>query len=96
MATPEQAAPRRWGKPVAPFEIEVRCVIDEASFQFTTWSDMSALLAIRLNGSYGKPRRGCESGNCGACESTLNGDLVRLCQLSPTALVDGVIVTGTN
>jgi hypothetical protein len=88
--------PRRWVTPPAPVEIDVACTIDGEPFAFTTWSDMSALLAIRLNGKYGKPRRGCEAGNCGACESTLNGTLVRLCQTSPTQLCGAEIVTGNN
>jgi aerobic-type carbon monoxide dehydrogenase small subunit (CoxS/CutS family) len=88
--------PRRWVKPPTPVEVDVACTIDGEPFAFTTWSDMSALLAIRLNGKHGKPRRGCEAGTCGACESTLNGAVVRLCQVRPTELRGADVVTGDN
>jgi aerobic-type carbon monoxide dehydrogenase small subunit (CoxS/CutS family) len=91
-----ESKPRRWAKSPAPFEVDIACTIDGEPFAFTTWSDMSALLAIRLNGKHGKPRRGCEAGNCGACESTLNGTLVRLCQVRPTELFGAIVVTGDN
>lgn len=77
-------------------EIRVSCTIDGQAFEFTTWTDMSALLAIRLNARYGRPRRGCEAGTCGACESTLDGAVVRLCQTRPEALCGAVVVTGNN
>jgi hypothetical protein len=91
-----ETEPRRWAKPPAPVEVDVVCTIDGEPFVFTTWSDMSALLAVRLNGKHGKPRRGCEAGTCGACESTLNGAVVRLCQTRPTELCGADVITGDN
>jgi aerobic-type carbon monoxide dehydrogenase small subunit (CoxS/CutS family) len=74
-----------------PREIEVSCTVDGVALTIATWSDMSALLALRLGAGLATPRRGCEAGQCGACESIVNGALVRVCQLSAAAL-DGAVV----
>ncbi len=79
-----------------PHEIEVTCTLDGAAVSFSTWTDMSALLALRLGAGHAHPRRGCEAGQCGSCESTLNGEVVRLCQLPAASLCDVVVVTGRN
>jgi aerobic-type carbon monoxide dehydrogenase small subunit (CoxS/CutS family) len=88
--------PRRWVKPPPAEELTVHCTVDGDDVTIVTWTDMSALLALRLSGRRGKPRRGCEAGQCGACESTLNGEVVRLCQLRPAVLEGATIVTGNN
>lgn len=78
------------------FEREVTFEIDGQRFSFATWSDVSALFAIRFLARYDRPRRGCEAGLCGTCESLVDGQPARLCQLPSTAL-DGVsIVSGSR
>jgi xanthine dehydrogenase YagT iron-sulfur-binding subunit len=74
----------------------VHCVVDGEGITITTWTDMSALLALRLSARLAKPRRGCEAGSCGACESLVNGEPTRLCQLRPVLLDGAVVVTGNN
>ena len=76
-------------------EITVSCEVDGVALRFDTWTDLSALLALRLSARLSRPRRGCESGLCGACESLVDGVPVRLCQL-PAAGLDGAqVVTGS-
>jgi aerobic-type carbon monoxide dehydrogenase small subunit (CoxS/CutS family) len=78
------------------YEREVTFEIDGHSFSFDTWSDVSALFAIRFLAKYDRPRRGCEAGLCGTCESLVDGKPTRLCQLPSTSL-DGVsIVSGSR
>jgi aerobic-type carbon monoxide dehydrogenase small subunit (CoxS/CutS family) len=78
------------------YEREVSFEIDGLQFTLATWSDISALFAIRFLAKYDRPRRGCEAGLCGTCESLVDGRPTRLCQLPSTAL-DGVsIVSGSR
>jgi aerobic-type carbon monoxide dehydrogenase small subunit (CoxS/CutS family) len=78
------------------FEREVSFEIDGLQFSFATWSDVSALFAIRFLAKYDRPRRGCEAGLCGTCESLVDGRPTRLCQVPSTAL-DGVsIISGSR
>jgi succinate dehydrogenase/fumarate reductase-like Fe-S protein len=76
---------------MAAFESTVAFEIDGTMHSFATWSDMSALHAVRHLAKHDRPRRGCEMGQCGACESTVNGAPTRLCQLPSTSL-DGCII----
>jgi aerobic-type carbon monoxide dehydrogenase small subunit (CoxS/CutS family) len=77
------------------FERDVAFDIDGLQFSFATWSDVSALFAIRFLAKHDRPRRGCESGLCGTCESLVDGVPTRLCLLPSTSL-DGVsIVSGS-
>jgi aerobic-type carbon monoxide dehydrogenase small subunit (CoxS/CutS family) len=78
------------------FEREVTFEVDGLDFTFTTWSDVSALFAIRFLARYDRPRRGCEAGLCGTCESLVNGVPTRLCQLPSTALDGSSIVSGSR
>lgn len=78
------------------FEREVSFEIDGLQFSFATWSDVSALFAIRFLAKHARPRRGCESGLCGTCESLVDGQPTRLC-LMPSTSLDGVsIVSGSQ
>jgi aerobic-type carbon monoxide dehydrogenase small subunit (CoxS/CutS family) len=78
------------------YETDVSFEIDGRRFTFSTWSDVSALFAIRFLAKYDRPRRGCEAGLCGTCESLVDGKPTRLCQMPSTAL-DGVsIVSGSR
>ena len=73
-------------------EADIAFDVDGTTYAIRTWSDMSALLAIRLIARHDRPRRGCEAGQCGSCESKVDGVVTRLCQLNSLAL-DGVSVT---
>jgi aerobic-type carbon monoxide dehydrogenase small subunit (CoxS/CutS family) len=90
---------RSWERTVnlvsTAFEREVSFEIDGRRFSFATWSDVSALFAIRFLARCDRPRRGCESGLCGTCESLVDGEPKRLC-LMPSTSLDGVsIVSGS-
>ncbi len=78
------------------FEVNVAFTIDGHAYQFDTWSDISALFAIRYLAKHPAPRRGCEVGQCGSCESLVDGRLLRLCQLASTDLGGTEIVTGAT
>ena len=73
--------------------VDVSFHIDGRDYTITTWADMSALLAIRLIARHDRPRRGCEAGQCGACESLVDGEPTRLCQLPSTSLAGLHITT---
>lgn len=76
-------------------EIDVRFSVDGERFAITVPSDLSALRAIREIARHDRPRRGCEAGLCGKCESLVDGREQRLCQL-PAPELDGLtIVTPT-
>ena len=77
-------------------EREVTFEIDGRTFSFATWSDVSALFAIRFLGKYDRPRRGCEAGLCGTCESLVDGKPTRLCQMVSTSLDGVTIVSGSR
>ena len=75
-----------------PFEKEVTFTLDGQSHSFATWSDTSALWAIRFLAKSDRPKRGCEMGECGSCESLVDGARQRLCIL-PSTNLDGVTIT---
>jgi xanthine dehydrogenase YagT iron-sulfur-binding subunit len=78
-----------FAKPVV--ERDVTFILDGAERTTTAWSDLSALLLIRLSLKHPTPRRGCEGGSCGSCESLVDGVATRICQLNSIAL-DGLTV----
>jgi aerobic-type carbon monoxide dehydrogenase small subunit (CoxS/CutS family) len=65
-----------------PASAEVTFVLDGEERTATAWGDLSALLLIRLTLRHPRPRRGCEAGTCGTCESLVDGAPARLCQLN--------------
>jgi aerobic-type carbon monoxide dehydrogenase small subunit (CoxS/CutS family) len=88
--------PRTVHRMTKAFEKEVTFEIDGLDFSFATWSDVSALFAIRFLAKHDRPKRGCESGLCGTCESLVDGVPTRLCLVASTSL-DGVsIVSGSR
>ena len=74
-----------------PFEREVTFTLDGRTCAFATWSDTSALWAIRHLAKSQHPERGCEMGECGTCESLVDGVPARLCIMASTNL-DGVSI----
>lgn len=88
---------RRLGQVVIaakPFERTVQFTLNGQPMTFKTWSDTSALWAIRFLGRSEKPARGCEMGSCGTCESMVDGLPTRLCQMASTSLQGRMILTG--
>ncbi len=81
---------------VKAHETTVTFEVDGCAHSFATWSDKSALIAVRYLAKHPRPRRGCEAGLCGACESLVNGQPTRLCQLPSTSLDGCVIQTGSG
>jgi aerobic-type carbon monoxide dehydrogenase small subunit (CoxS/CutS family) len=73
-------------------EATVSFEIDGNIHCFATWSDVSALYAVRFLAKHDRPRRGCEMGQCGACESLVNGEPTRIC-LMPSTSLDGCVIT---
>jgi xanthine dehydrogenase YagT iron-sulfur-binding subunit len=80
-----------FAKPVV--EREVTLTVDGHERTATAWSDLSALLFIRLTLRHPTPRRGCEAGTCGSCESMVNGTVTRLCQTLSTDLDGATVLT---
>ncbi len=76
-----------------PFEKDVTFTLDGQSYSFATWSDTSALWAVRFLAKSDRPERGCEMGECGTCESLVDGVPARLCLMSSTTLDGTTIVT---
>lgn len=74
-----------------PFERTVHFTLNGRPMSFATWSDTSALWAIRHMGRSRWPERGCEAGTCGTCESMVDGVPTRLCQVASTNL-DGLTI----
>lgn len=62
-----------------PREVRVVFVLDGTRFDIVVWSDMTALQAVREIAGHDRPRRGCQQGLCGKCESTVDGRAQRLC-----------------
>ena len=52
---------------------------------------MAALKAIREIAEHVRPRRGCQEGICGKCESKVNGRDTRLC-ITPIGTLMGAVV----
>ena len=64
-------------------------------YQLVVDPTMAALKAIREFGGHERPRRGCQEGICGKCESVVDGVETRLC-ITPIGTLDGAtIVTPT-
>jgi aerobic-type carbon monoxide dehydrogenase small subunit (CoxS/CutS family) len=70
-------------------ELAVGVRVDGVDHVVTTWSDMSALEALRLVHPAAPSR--CESGICGTCEVLLDGAVARICSL-PARRLDGADV----
>lgn len=71
--------------------MKVTFTVDGEEFCVDAWPDLSALRTIRDVAGHPRPRRGCEMGLCGSCESKVDGVERRLCQMASMAL-DGVVI----
>ena len=56
-----------------PTALKVSFTVDGEAFCVDAWPDLSALRTIRDIAGHPRPRRGCEMGLCGSCESKVDG-----------------------
>ena len=71
--------------------VRVTITVDTAIYTITVDATMAALKAIREIAEHPRPRRGCQEGVCGKCESTVNGQETRLC-ITAIGSLDGAVV----
>ena len=69
--------------------------VDGIRYRITCDPTMAALKAIREIAEHVRPRRGCQEGICGKCESKVNGADTRLCITPIGTLMGAVVVTPT-
>jgi aerobic-type carbon monoxide dehydrogenase small subunit (CoxS/CutS family) len=74
-------------------EPPVTTVLTVDGVEYSIFSDptMAALKAIREIAEHVRPRRGCQEGICGKCESKVNGEATRLC-ITPIGALMGAVV----
>lgn len=72
--------------------VTVRFTLDGETHDITADPSMAALRAIRDVFGYTRPKRGCQAGICGKCESDVDGALTRLC-ITELREIDGTTVT---
>jgi aerobic-type carbon monoxide dehydrogenase small subunit (CoxS/CutS family) len=62
--------------------------------QYSIYADptMAALKAIREIAQHVRPKRGCQEGICGKCESKVNGEDTRLC-ITPIGTLGGAVIS---
>ena len=65
--------------------------VDHVEYSILADPTMAALKAIREIAEHVRPRRGCQEGVCGKCESKVNGHDTRLC-ITPIGTLGGAIV----
>jgi hypothetical protein len=69
--------------------------VDGVEYSIVADPTMAALKAIREIAEHVRPRRGCQEGICGKCESKVNGEDTRLCITPIGTLMGAVVVTPT-
>jgi hypothetical protein len=67
--------------------------VDGVEYSIVADPTMAALKAIREIAEHVRPRRGCQEGICGKCESKVNGSETRLCITPIGTLAGAVVVT---
>ena len=67
--------------------------VDDVEYSIYADPTMAALKAIREIAEHVRPRRGCQEGICGKCESKVNGADTRLCITPIGTLMGAVVVT---
>jgi hypothetical protein len=65
--------------------------VDDVEYSIFADPTMAALKAIREIAEHVRPRRGCQEGICGKCESKVNGVDTRLC-ITPIGTLCGASV----
>jgi len=74
-------------------EPPVTTVLTVDGIEYSIFADptMAALKAIREIAEHVRPRRGCQEGICGKCESQVNGTETRLC-ITPIGTLGGAVI----
>jgi hypothetical protein len=67
--------------------------VDGVEYSIVADPTMAALKAIREIAEHVRPRRGCQEGICGKCESQVDGQDTRLCITPIGTLAGAVVVT---
>ena len=71
--------------------ITVNVTVDRVRYAIVVDPTMAALKAIREVAAHTRPKRGCQEGICGKCESVVNGVETRLC-ITPIGSLEGATV----
>ena len=77
------------GRGLAP--VPVSLTIDGVRYALCVDPSMAGLKAIREYAGHERPRRGCQAGICGKCESRVDGNETRLC-LTQIGDLDGTTI----
>lgn len=72
-------------------QVRVSFRVDDIDYDIEVWSDMTALQAVREVAGHDRPRRGCQQGLCGKCESMVDGEAQRLC-ITPAPDLEGLTI----
>lgn len=72
--------------------MEGRFVINGVEKVLSFEPDATLLQALR-DGGFSEVKRGCDTGECGACAVVLNGDLVTSCKVYAASVVGSEILT---
>lgn len=72
--------------------ITINVTVDRVLYAIHADPTMAALKAIREVAAHTRPKRGCQEGICGKCESVVNGVETRLC-ITPIGTLEGATVT---
>jgi hypothetical protein len=73
--------------------VSTTLTVDGVEYSIFADPTMASLKAIREIAEHVRPRRGCQEGICGKCESKVNGEETRLCITPIGTLAGAVIVT---
>jgi 2Fe-2S iron-sulfur cluster binding domain len=65
--------------------------VDGVEYSILADPTMASLKAIREIAEHVRPRRGCQEGICGKCESKVDGEDTRLC-ITPIGTLQGAVV----
>ena len=65
--------------------------VDGVEYAILSDPTMAALKAIREIAEHVRPKRGCQEGICGKCESKVDGEDTRLC-ITPIGSLSGAII----
>nr|WP_321502874.1 (2Fe-2S)-binding protein [uncultured Dethiosulfovibrio sp.] len=58
-----------------------------------TFEDDATLLQVLRDSGHTDVKRGCDTGDCGACAVLLNDELVNSCKVFAASVIDGEIIT---
>lgn len=65
--------------------------VDGTEYTIVVDPSMAGLKALREYTMHERPKRGCQEGICGKCESDVNGTPTRLC-ITPIGELDGAVI----